>query len=135
MNTMQNVNAMSMNQVQSSLPIGTFHGPPPIGNVTQINTMENVNAMLISQSQSSLPVGLIHGPPPVGNAMQDINATSINRAHLNPACQPSRWHSGMSPGRDELVPLPENVVRYLWMWAELRRKVPIIAVQHNRKAR
>ena len=111
MNAMQNVNAVSINQVQSLLPVGTVNNPPLVGNMTDMNSLQNVNAVSINQGQSSLPVGLAHCPPPVVNARQDINANSINRPPSNSECQPSHWHSGMSPGRYELVPLPGNVAK------------------------
>ena len=110
MSSMQNVNAVSINQGQSSLPIGTVHCAP-VGNMAQMSSMQNVNAVSINQGQLSLPDGVFHSPQPVGNTMQDINAISINQAHSNPECQPNRWHSGMSPGRYELIPLPGIVVR------------------------
>jgi hypothetical protein len=72
-----------------------------------MNNMQNVNAVSINQGRSSLPIGLARGPPPFGNAMQDVNAISVDPADSNP----SRWHSGMSPGRYELVLLPANVVK------------------------
>lgn len=111
MNAIKNVNAVSINQVQSSLPIGTVRGPPPVGNVTQMDSMENVNAVSINQDQSSLPDGFVHGPPPVGNAVPDVNTMSINRAQCNPKYYPSCWHSGMPPGRNGLVLLPVNVFK------------------------
>ncbi len=57
-----------------------------------------------------------HAPPHVGNvtrvdATHDLNTISINRAQFGPQTQQSHWHSGMSPGRYELVPLPGNVVK------------------------
>ena len=107
MDNMQHVNAVSVNQVESSLPIETVHCLPSVGNVTQMNNMQNVNAVSINQGRSSLPIGLARGPPPFGNAMQDVNAISVDPADSNP----SRWHSGMSPGRYELVLLPANVVK------------------------
>ena len=117
MNTMQNVNAVSINQAQSSLPMGPTHGPPFIGNVTRMNTMQNVNAVSINQAPSPLLMEPArHAPPHVGNvtrvdATHDLNTISINRAQFGPQTQQSHWHSGMSPGRYELVPLPGNVVK------------------------
>jgi hypothetical protein len=114
---MQNVNAVSINQAQSSLPMGPTHGPPFIGNVTRMNTMQNVNAVSINQAPSPLLMEPArHAPPHVGNvarvdATHDLNAISINRAQFGPQTQQSHWHSGMSPGRYELVPLPGNVVK------------------------
>lgn len=60
MNAIKNVNAVSINQVESSLPIGTVRGPPPVGNVTQMDSMENVNHSVKINPHCQMDLPMVH---------------------------------------------------------------------------
>ena len=48
MNSLQNVNAVSINQGQSSLPVGLAHCPPPV-----VNARQDINAISINRPPSN----------------------------------------------------------------------------------
>ena len=97
---------------QSSDPVGSYGGPHGMGwrNATQNPTRNNPTN---DQAQNSPKTRPFHGIPRVQNmarldtgddcTVSGIQLNPVQHSHLRP------WHSGMSPGRYEVVALPSTV--------------------------
>lgn len=124
-----NRNDPTNDQAQFSLPVGPSHGVPFVRNVTwtavgrnpgvssNSSAVSNGNAAVTKRTcnlvSSNDPVvsnnnSVVSNSPAVLNNNSEVLNIQRNSEYQS---QPRTWHSGMSPGRYELVALPTNVFK------------------------